>query len=104
MTIDREEDDLYDPFPEPVKIEVTDSLDLHAFSPKEVKKLVENYLELASQRNFAVVRIIHGKGIGVQKALVRSILERSDLVDSFSDAESWGATIVKFKSKANDHL
>ena len=100
MTSEREEDEFYDPFPEIVEIEVTDSLDLHAFAPKDVKRLVENYLREASQKGFSLVRIIHGKGFGVQKEIVRSILEKSELADSFSDAETWGATIVRLKQNS----
>jgi len=90
-----------DYFPETVDIEITDSFDLHSFSPQDVSRIVEEYLELAREKNFRVVRIIHGKGIGVQREIVRSILARTEFVESFKDAPAfsghWGATIVQFK-------
>lgn len=93
--------DLENPFPEPVELEITDTLDLHAFSPKEVKMVTEAYLEEARKKNFRTVRIIHGKGIGVQREIVRSILEKTDFVESFKNGAefsgSWGATVVNFK-------
>jgi dsDNA-specific endonuclease/ATPase MutS2 len=88
-------------FPETVEIEITDSFDLHSFSPQDVPRIVEEYLELAREKNFRVVRIIHGKGIGVQREIVRSILARTEFVESFKDAPAfsghWGATVVQFK-------
>ena len=88
------------PFPEPFEIEITDTLDLHAFSPKDVKSVVEEYLSEARKKGFRSVRIIHGKGIGVQREIVRKILSDSDFVKSFKNAPefsgSWGSTIVEF--------
>jgi dsDNA-specific endonuclease/ATPase MutS2 len=95
--------DAENPFPEPFELEITDTIDLHAFSPKEIRRVVETYLEEARALNFRVVRIIHGKGVGVQKEIVRKILENTDFVESFKGAPefmgSWGATIVKLKDK-----
>lgn len=85
------------PFSEIVELEITDTLDLHAFSPRDVNNVVRNYLKEVRKRGFTVVRIIHGKGIGVQREKVRSILGQTDFVESFSDAESWGATIARLK-------
>lgn len=89
------------PFPEPVELEITDTLDLHSFQPKDIRSLVENYLEEARNRGFPVIKIIHGKGVGVQREIVRKILSDKDFVESFKNAPefsgSWGATIVKFK-------
>lgn len=91
-----------DPFPEPVEIEITDVFDLHTIPPRQVKAVVEEYLRLAHERGFRVVRIIHGKGIGVQREMVRSILARTDFVidwtDAPPDAGGLGATIVRLKS------
>lgn len=88
------------PFPEPVEIEITDSLDLHSFSPKDVRAVVEAYLEEAYARGFRLVRIIHGKGIGVQREIVRSVLKQTDFVESFRNGDELsggaGATIVQF--------
>ena len=86
------------PFPEPVEIEITDSLDLHSFSPKDIRAVVDVYLAEAHKMGFATVRIIHGKGVGVQREIVRKVLSETDFVRSFKNAPefsgSWGATIV----------
>lgn len=93
------EDDLDNPFPEPVEIEITDVFDLHTIPPRDVKAVVEEYLRLANEKGFKVVRIIHGKGIGVQREMVRSILARTDFVLDWTDAPpqagGLGATIVR---------
>lgn len=98
-----EDFDLNNPFSEPFEMEITDSLDLHAFSPKDVKSVVETYLNEAVKRHFHTVRIIHGKGIGVQKEIVRRVLEQTDFVESFKGAPefmgSCGATVVILKEK-----
>lgn len=87
------------PFPEPVEIEITDVFDLHTIPPRDVKRVVEEYLEIAREKGFPVVRIIHGKGIGVQRDLVRTILARTDFVLDWTDAPpeagGLGATIVR---------
>ncbi len=99
--MNEEEIDLYNPFPDPVELEITDTLDLHSFSPKDVKAVVETYLEEARKKNFRLVRIIHGKGIGVQREIVRSVLEKTDFVKNYKNGAefsgNWGATIVHFK-------
>lgn len=96
-----EDIDLESPFPEPFEMEITDSLDLHAFVPRDVKSVVETYLSEAYQKGFKVVRIIHGKGIGVQRDTVRKVLAETDFVKSFKNAPefsgNWGATIAEFK-------
>ena|SRR5687767_13897037 len=88
------------PFPEPFEIEISDTLDLHAFSPKDVKAVVEEYLKEARKKGFRSVRIIHGKGVGVQREMVRKILSDTDFVKSFKNAPefsgSWGSTVVEF--------
>src|SRR3982074_2679679 len=88
------------PFPEPVEIEITDIFDLHTIPPRDVKAVVEEYLREAHRKGFRVVRIIHGKGIGVQREMVRSILARTSFVEDWSDAPpdagGLGATIVRF--------
>lgn len=89
------------PFPEPVEIEITDSLDLHSFAPRDVRAVVEAYLAEAHKKGFSIVRIIHGKGVGVQREIVRKVLSETDFVRAFKNAPefsgSWGATIVKFE-------
>lgn len=92
-------DDLENPFPDPVEIEITDSIDLHSFSPKDIRAVVEAYLPEAHARGFKIVRIIHGKGVGVQREIVRKVLSETDYVKKFKNAPefsgSWGATIVE---------
>jgi DNA-nicking Smr family endonuclease len=82
---------------EPVELEITDTLDLHTFAPKDIPELVQEYLYQCVKHRFKFVRIIHGKGIGVQKNIVRSILEHSPLVESFEDGPDWGSTAVRLK-------
>lgn len=91
-----------DPFPETVEIEITDSIDLHSFSPKDVKRVVEAYLDEARAKGFQFVRIIHGKGIGVQRELVRNVLKEKDFVKRFRSGDEFsggsGATVVEFNN------
>jgi len=95
----------YNPFPEPVVIEITDVFDLHTIPPRQVKAVVEEYLREAHAKGFRAVRIIHGKGIGVQREMVRAILQRTDFVvdctDAPPEAGGLGATIARLK--ALDH-
>ena len=90
------------PFGEPIVLPIEDSIDLHAFHPKDIPSVVEEYLEQCFQAGLREVRIIHGRGTGVQRKIVRSILERHSLVLSFKDAPAeaggWGATVVVLKS------
>ena len=73
-------------------------LDLHSFAPQDVKNAVEAYLEEARLRGFTAVRIIHGRGMGVQREMVRSVVARTSFVVDFADAPleagGWGATVV----------
>lgn len=95
------EQDEFNPFPEPVELEITDSIDLHSFQPRDVKAVVVAYLAEARKKNFRLVRIIHGKGIGVQREIVRSVLAETPFVKSFKNADelsgNWGATVVEFE-------
>ena len=99
MTVD--DNDLDNPFPEPVEIEIRDFFDLHTIPPRDVKPVVEEYLRLAHEKGFRCVRIIHGKGIGVQREMVRSILGRTafvlDWTDAPPEAGGLGATIARFR-------
>ncbi len=92
--------DADNPFPEPVEIEITDVFDLHTIPPRDVKRVVEEYLMIARERGFRSVRVIHGKGVGVQRDMVRSILARTPFVFDWTDAPpeagGLGATIVRF--------
>jgi dsDNA-specific endonuclease/ATPase MutS2 len=95
--------DPFDPFPEPVTIPITDVFDLHTIQPRDVKRVVEEYLKEARRLGFRSVRIIHGKGIGVQREMVRAILGRTPFVTDWTDAPpeagGFGATIVRLKVK-----
>jgi DNA-nicking Smr family endonuclease len=86
---------------EPVAIAITDTLDLHSFRPNEVRDVAHDYLVEAHGRGFTQVRLIHGRGIGVQRERIRSLLESLDFVEAFHDADpsggGWGSTIVLLK-------
>ena len=98
---DDENVDPDNPFPDVVIIPFQDFLDLHSIPPSQVRDVVEDYIEEAHRRGVRSVRIIHGKGIGVQREIVRSILSRSDIVVEFGDAPpdfgGWGATVARLK-------
>jgi dsDNA-specific endonuclease/ATPase MutS2 len=87
--------------PEPVRIPITDVFDLHTVPPRDVKPVVEEYLAEAHRLGFKALRIIHGRGIGVQREIVRSVLARTEFVLDFRDAPAeaggWGATTVTLK-------
>jgi dsDNA-specific endonuclease/ATPase MutS2 len=86
------------PFPDPLPIPIEDVLDLHSVSPRDVKAVVEEYLSEANRLGFKALRIIHGRGIGVQREIVRAVLATTPYVTSYGDAPAeaggWGATIV----------
>jgi len=90
--------DPFNPFPEPVAVPITDVFDLHTIQPREVKLVVEEYLNEARRLGFRQVSIIHGKGIGVQREIVQTILQRTEFVLDWTEAPpeagGWGATIV----------
>jgi dsDNA-specific endonuclease/ATPase MutS2 len=89
------------PDEELVRIPITDVFDLHTVLPREVKPVVEAYLEEAHRLGLKAVRIIHGRGIGVQREIVRAVLARTPLVASYGDAPpeagGWGATSVALR-------
>jgi DNA-nicking Smr family endonuclease len=76
------------------ELPIEDSIDLHTFHPREVEIVVEEYLFQAVAKGFREVRIIHGRGIGVQREIVQSLLSRHPNVASFQDAPNRGSTIV----------
>jgi len=88
---------------EPLRIEISDVFDLHTVPPRDAKTIVEAYLEEAHDKGFTAIRIIHGRGIGVQREMVRAVLGRTPFVLSFSDAPleagGWGATIATLAPK-----
>lgn len=93
------------PFDEPVVLPVGDVLDLHPFQPKDIPSVVEEFLQECRGSGIVQVRLIHGKGAGVQRAIVRSLLERHPAVISFHDAPGeaggWGATVVSLNLELN---
>ena len=85
----------------PVQLPIEDALDLHAFAPRDVPSVVDEYLAAAHARGFTEVRLVHGKGIGVQRRVVQGVLARHPLVVRFVDAPEgrggWGATLVRLR-------
>jgi len=92
-----------EPFNELVTLPTEDALDLHAFAPKEIPSVVEEYLSACRQAGMLDVRLIHGKGTGTQRAVIRRLLENHPDVASFVDAPpeagGWGATIVRLRPR-----
>ena len=88
---------------EPVEIPITDIFDLHAFAARDAKAATEAYLEEAHRLGMTAVRIIHGRGIGAQREMVRSVLSRLAYVLHYGDAPAeaggWGATVVTLAPK-----
>jgi len=86
---------------EPLRIPISDVFDLHTVRPQDVKEAVEAYLEEANRLGLKALRIIHGRGIGVQREIVRAVLTRTPFVLSFQDAPleagGWGATLVTLR-------
>ncbi len=85
----------------PVAVPIEDALDLHAFAPRDIPAIVNDYLEECARRGFHEVRLIHGRGTGTQRAIVRSLLLRHPLALEFADAPpdrgGWGATLVRLR-------
>jgi len=79
------------------RIPIEDALDLHAFSPRDIPSVVEEYVTAAHEAGLREVRLIHGRGTGVQRGIVQSVLERHPLVESFHDAPEshLGATVAR---------
>lgn len=83
---------------EAISIPLTGDLDLHPFKPADIPSVVEEYVRACAERGVAHVRLVHGKGKGVQRAVVARVLRALPDVASFEEAPSiaggWGATIV----------
>jgi dsDNA-specific endonuclease/ATPase MutS2 len=86
---------------EPIRVPITDVFDLHSVPDRDVKAVVEAYLEEAMGLGLTALRFIHGRGIGVRRGIVRSVLARMPEVLSYSDAPAeaggWGATVVTLR-------
>ena len=95
---DDDDRDPVDAAGEPFQLPIEDALDLHAIAPADVREAVTGYLEACREHGLREVRIIHGRGTGVQREIVRSLLAKSPLVVAFADAPGdrggWGATVV----------
>jgi hypothetical protein len=100
--------DPFNPFPEPVQLEIGDVFDLHTIRPRDVKRTVEEYLREAHRAGFRSVRIIHGKGRGVQREMVRAVLSRLPFVLDWTDAPptagGWGATIAHLSQPNKEEM
>jgi dsDNA-specific endonuclease/ATPase MutS2 len=85
---------------EPIEFPIDGTLDLHTFSPRDVKSLVPEYIAACRERGILSLRIIHGKGTGALRETVHAILSRLPEVDRFylaGDSSGWGATVVELK-------
>jgi len=83
----------------PVEIPITDSIDLHPFRPDEVRDVAMEYLTAARERGLRQVRLVHGRGIGMQRANVQAMLRRLDFVQDFWDDAHLGATVVVLRTQ-----
>ena len=87
--------------PDPVVLPIEDAIDLPAFAPRDVVSVVDEYLRAAAARGLREVRLIHGRGKGVQRAAVQSLLRGHPLAEAFFDAPEgrggWGATVVTLR-------
>jgi dsDNA-specific endonuclease/ATPase MutS2 len=90
---------------EPIQIPIEDVLDLHTFRPQDIADLLENYFDECIKAGILSVRVIHGKGKGIQKKQVHRILQKSPQVKSYKDAPpeagGWGATLVELMPQAD---
>ena len=100
MTADMSDDD-YRPEEDAVELPIDGTLDLHTFSPRDLKTLIPDYINECLQRNIRELRIIHGKGVGNLRRTVHALLAKNGAVQEFHLADpsqgSWGATIVTLK-------
>jgi DNA-nicking Smr family endonuclease len=97
-----DESNPFDPPEDPVAVPIEAAIDLHPFAPREILEVVRAYLEAAAEEGHREVRLVHGKGKGVQRANVQRLLAEHPLVEEFSDAPpgrgAWGATIVRLRA------
>ena len=95
-----EDDDLSE-LGEPQAIPIEDAIDLHAFHPRDIPSVVEEYINAAHERGLGEVRLIHGRGKGVQRGIVQAALEKHPLVVSFGDAPEshLGATVAVLQTR-----
>jgi DNA-nicking Smr family endonuclease len=81
------------------RVPIEDALDLHAFAPRDIKSVVEDYIDAAHEAGLREVRLIHGRGKGIQRGIVQQALERHPLVEEFWDAAEshLGATVARLR-------
>jgi dsDNA-specific endonuclease/ATPase MutS2 len=88
---------------DPIVVPIEDAIDLHGFRPRDIVGVVESYLEAAYEKGYREVRLIHGRGKGVQRASVQQFLASHPLVEEFFDAPpgrgGWGATVVRLRPR-----
>jgi dsDNA-specific endonuclease/ATPase MutS2 len=87
------------PIEEIQEIPIEDTIDLHPFQPRDVRDVVEEYVYQAVRKGLREVRIIHGRGIGVQREIVRSVLEKHPAVESYSDMPDRGSTLATLRAR-----
>ena len=94
-----------DKYPDEVEFPIDGNLDLHTFSPGDVKRLIPDYIDACLEKRIYHLRIIHGKGKGILRDIVRSILKKHPAVASFwhesGSGGSWGSTVVNLKETTN---
>jgi DNA-nicking Smr family endonuclease len=83
------------------RVPIESALDLHAFAPRDIKSVVDEYIAAAWERGLREVRLIHGRGTGVQRGIVQQALERHPLVVEFWDAPEshLGATVARLRDR-----
>jgi DNA-nicking Smr family endonuclease len=83
------------------RVRIEDSIDLHTFAPRDIKSVVEEYITAAHEAGFREVRLIHGRGKGIQRGIVQQALDRHPLVDEFWDAPEshLGATVARLRDR-----
>ena len=80
------------------RLPIEDHIDLHAFAPRDVASVVEEYVNAAHEAGLREIRLIHGRGKGIQRGIVQQALDRHPLVESFSDEPYLGATLVTLRT------
>jgi DNA-nicking Smr family endonuclease len=86
--------------PDVIRVPLEAELDLHAFAPRDVASVVDEYVTAAAHAGFREVRVVHGRGKGVQRGIVQATLDRHPLVEAFRDdtASHLGATLVQLRT------
>ena len=90
-----------DPYTDPVEVPIEDALDLHPFAPQEIPSVVASYLAAAVDAGFREVRLIHGRGRGVQRRRVQAELARNALVEGFLHADRWRTSTISQRCGAS---